>query len=98
MTRRHLLLWVPLALLCYLSLFFLFPRTNPSAKWRHALDRNTAIERARETAQKFGVEKIGWSPIVRSDYNRDVEFYLNGAPDRAFASLLTPTIMTVKLV
>src|SRR5262245_925222 len=98
MTRRHLLLWIPLALLCYLSLFLLFPRTNPSAKWQHTLDRNTAIEKARETALKFGIETIGWSALVKTDNNRDTEFYLNGAPDRAFASLLTPTTMTVRLV
>ena len=64
MTRRRLLYWVSLSLLSYLLFFFLFPRTNPSAKWRHELDRTAAINVARETAKKFGIETAGWTTLV----------------------------------
>jgi hypothetical protein len=62
-----------MGLIGYVATLLAFNQSNTSAKWRHELDREGAIAKARETASKFGVETNGWTALVNSGYDRTIE-------------------------
>jgi len=71
-------------------LVFLFPRIDPSAIFGSALDRDAAIQRARQLTSKYGVETAAWKVAVTQLTDEKLRAYLCLYPDDPAARLFTP--------
>ncbi|MGH9840859.1 MAG: PP2C family protein-serine/threonine phosphatase, partial [Blastocatellia bacterium] len=94
--NRRLLQLLPPALIGYVLLFTLFPRTSPAARWNHQLDRAAAIAKAREAAAKAGLDTSNWNVLVKAGNERFLERYLTQEKSPIFASHLTTVTTTVR--
>jgi serine phosphatase RsbU (regulator of sigma subunit) len=97
MTTRRLLISFVLALFSYGALFFLFPKTNPAARWNLELDRATAIEKAKAAAASHGYTATNQTETVDVEYNRENEYYLSRQANPLLDSLFTPLMIEVRL-
>ncbi|MGH9767501.1 MAG: PP2C family protein-serine/threonine phosphatase [Blastocatellia bacterium] len=97
MTNRRLVTLSVLALIGYFGLFYLFPKTNPAARWNFEFDRATAIERAKAAAASYGYTSPSQTENVRVEYHRASEFYLSQQASPLLNSLFTPVTAQVRL-
>ena len=100
MTTRRLLFTIVVGILCYAGLFFLSARFNPLLSWNYRLDRQTAIEQAREVAARFGIQAGDWNAYVTSEIRSNSLFYLSTRdPSRVpIDALLSPASIEVQLI
>src|SRR5215475_4993942 len=96
LNRRWLALLIA-GLIGYSITIILFPKVDPAAQWNFALDRSSAIAKARESAGSVGINVSGWSAKVRASYHRETEYFLSRHPGYSNSSLLSPVTVTVKL-
>ncbi len=97
MKTRHLPVLFALALVGYCGLFFLFPRTNPAARWGFELDRAAAIDKAKATASSHGFSANDQTESVVVGYDRSVEHYLAKQTNPLLDPLLSPLTARVRL-
>src|SRR5262249_11913433 len=97
MTNRRLVTLFVLGLIGYGSLFFLFRKTNPAARWNFEMDRAAAIERAKTAASSYGYAEPIKTVTVTTEYHRDDEYYLPRKSDPLLDSLFTPLKAQVRL-
>src|SRR5262245_35734748 len=97
MTNRRLVTLFVLGLIGYGGLFFLFRKTNPAARWSFEMDRAAAIERAKAAASSYGYNEPIQSAIVKTEYQRDDEYYLSRQANPLLDSLFTPVKALVNL-
>jgi hypothetical protein len=96
MTSPRLPALIVIALISYSLTFILFPKISPASKWDFALDRETAIARAKTVAAQIGHNTQGWATFVTARYDREVEYYLAKQADSPASKLLTPVTILVK--
>ncbi|MGE0129852.1 MAG: PP2C family protein-serine/threonine phosphatase [Blastocatellales bacterium] len=102
MTNRRLVMLSALALIGYCGLFFLFPKTNPAARWNFELDRAAAIEKVKALAASYDHTAFvqtgsGQSETAVVDYHLDDEYYLSRQTNPLLGSLFTPLTVRVRL-
>ncbi|MCG3160722.1 MAG: hypothetical protein JMDDDDMK_01797 [Acidobacteria bacterium] len=102
MTNRRLVTLSVLALVGYCGLFFLFPRTNPAARWKFEMDRASAIERVKAAAASYGYTEFSQAGSSQTesviiDYHLDDEYYLSRQANPLLGSLFTPLTARVRL-
>jgi hypothetical protein len=86
-----------MGLLGYGLLFVLFPRTSPTARWHHQLDRATAIAKAREAAAWAGLEVREWNVLVSARGDTALVRYLDQNATPISGAWLTPVLTSVLL-
>jgi Tfp pilus assembly PilM family ATPase len=82
----------------YCGLFFIFPKTNPAARWKLELSRDAAINRAEAVASDYGFMVSKRTDDVIIEYKRDDEFYLSRQANPLLDSLLTPLTARIRMV
>src|SRR5215470_3684211 len=97
MPNRRLVTLFVLGLIGYGGLFFLFPKTNPAAKWNFEMDRAAMIERAKAAASSHGYAEPIRTATVLIEYHRDDEYYLSRQASPLLDSLFTPLKAQVNL-
>ncbi len=80
-----------------LLLAALFPRVDPSASIRSALDRPKAIQRARQLTLRYGLDASMWHADVWDQVSEKHRAYLEAHPDDPAGRLLQPLTVTVVL-
>ena len=73
-----------------LALFFLFPRSDPSALYPSRLDRKEAIQRARRISAQYGIDASRWSADVSSATDSKLRAYRSGNSQDPAGKLFTP--------
>src|SRR5262245_27503469 len=96
LNRRWLALFIA-GLIGYSITIIMFPKVDPAARWNFALDRSSAIAKARESAGRFGIDVSGWAAKIRASYHRENEYYLTKHPGFSTSGLLSPVTVSVKL-
>lgn len=100
MTNRRLVTLFVIALIGYGGLFFLFPKTNPAARWNFAMDRAAAIEQVKAAAPSYGYAlsaSDGPTAFVKVEYQRHDEYYLSRQANPLLDSIFTPLKVQVRL-
>ncbi|HEY8461971.1 MAG TPA: PP2C family protein-serine/threonine phosphatase [Blastocatellia bacterium] len=98
MTYRRLLTLFVLALTGYGGLFFLFPKTNPAARWNFGMDRAAMIEKAKAAASLYGYAEPVRYARIEIGYNRADEYYFSRLTGAPLDSIITPLKARVTLV
>lgn len=73
-----------------LLLLFLFPRIDPAARFGTALDRDSAIQRARAIATRYGVNTTGWRASATIVTDEKLRAYVSTFPEDPAARIFTP--------